>query len=144
MEIDAISGEEVKALVTVGKKMTDFNQQMLLEMAYGMESADVIRRRYGIEDDQWKKLVKNPYFRDALGKHVAELKRNGTTFRAKAQVLAEDVLPVSHAMATDPKMPAAIRLDAVKWLARVSGMDESDKKQSGGSGNNVQVNINLG
>jgi hypothetical protein len=144
MEIDEDSGEEVTGLVTVSKKMTDFNQQMLLEMAYGMESADVIRRRYGIEDDQWKLLIKNPYFRDALGKHVADLKRNGTTFKAKAQVLAEDVLPISHAMATDTRVPAAIRLDAVKWLAKVSGMDESDKKQNGTSGNNVQVNINLG
>lgn len=136
--------ESTAGLTVITRKTTDFNQQMLLEMAYGMESADVIRQRYGITDEQWAMLVNNKYFRDALGKHVAELKRNGTTFKAKAQVLAEDVLPISHQMATDPKMPAAIRLDAVKWLARVSGMDESDKKQQGSGGNNVQVNINLG
>lgn len=132
-------------LITLDKPVMDFDQQMLFEMAYGMESADDIRRRYNVDDQKWFILKNNPYFRNALAKHISELKRNGGTFKAKAQMLAEDVLPIAHAIATDKRVPVATRLEAAKWLAKVSGMDESDKKDPVPvNSNNIQVNINLG
>ena len=132
------------SLTVIGRNPTQYDQRMLLEMAYGLETAEVIRNRYGIDDDQWLKLRASPVFRAELSKHIGELQRNGTSFRAKAQVLAEDILALSHVMARDERIPAIVRLDAVKWLAKVSGLDESAKKEQASSGNNVQVNINLG
>lgn len=142
-ELVEILGESPPDLPELRLKPITFDQRMALEMAYGMELPDTIRKRYNIDDLDWDVLRRSQLFRDCVSKYLTELKRNGTTFRAKAQALAEDVLWVSHKLAVDTEIPPAVRLESVKWLAKVSGHDESGKKDIG-SGTMVQVNINLG
>lgn len=123
--------------------LPDYDQKFCLELAYGMEEPRSICERYGISEAEFEILQNSPQFRGTVNKFVAELAKSGSTFRTKASVLAEDLLKMTHALACDTTTPPVVRLECVKFLAKVGGHDDSAKKELGANGPNFQININL-
>lgn len=78
-------------------------------------------------------------------RYRSELKEKGYTFKTKAAMQAEDLLADAYFIAKDCEISPAVRLDAMKWMAKVAGL-EPDQRQAGTgvSGGGFQVNINLG
>lgn len=132
-------------LLVTGNSLPEYDQKFALELAYGLESPLSICERYGVSAEEFEVLQNSPQFRATISRFIAELQKSGSTFRMKAAVLAEDLLKMAHVIASDDRTPAIVRLECVKFLSKVSGLDESTKKDIGPSGNNsFQININLG
>lgn len=118
------------------------------ELAAGLLEPGDVCRTYGLSDDQWKKLKKNPVFRNMLKEALQTLSGQmnaGKRITVKSEVALEDSIPQLHRMVHDPETGASIKIDAIKTLAQLAG--RNSKNQEGGSqgtGFNVDIHIHTG
>ena len=121
-----------------------FDQRLAYELALGFETVEKVYPRYGLSKDEWDKLRRTRDFRNLVEKYMAEMQKDGTSFRNKAGVLAEDLLYVAHSIASDVDNAPGVRMESLQWLAKVSGRDESNKKEVSTNAPPFMISINLG
>lgn len=106
----------------------------------GAEKATEVFERYRIDHAAAVELLTNPVFLKQLERYKEEIETSGMTFRMKARVLAEDVLPHGYELATDPTTPAAVRADMIQWLAKIADLEpKKDQVQAAGGGFSLQI-----
>lgn len=111
--------------------------------AHDMESDEDLCATYNLTPLQLESLRKTPQYREQYRRFATEIQQRGTTFRIKAQLAAEELLVDAFQMAKTSTTPAAVRLDAMKWLANVAGLSEAKDKAATAPTIPVQININL-
>ena len=77
----------------------DVPQELILNIAMGMEYPREIASRYGFEGIKWEKLQGWKPFVDAVASKRAELETSGITFKIKAKALTEDVFEDAYKIA---------------------------------------------
>jgi hypothetical protein len=97
---------------------------------------------YGIDRDQWNKLRANPRFVADITRLDEQVKKEGTTFRLRAQLQSEAYLKTSWRMAHDPEVPPNVRADLIKATFRAAGYDAKAAEQEARTA--LQINIVLG
>lgn len=108
----------------------------------GADKAMEVFERYRIDKDGACELLANPVFLKQLETYKAEVEASGMTFRMKARVLAEDVLPHAYEMATDAGYPPAVRADMIQWLAKMADLEprkDDPKGAVAGGGFSLQI-----
>jgi len=118
-----------------------------VEIALRQHPVKAICEAYGIDLAEWRELKTNPVFLDDLRARIAELKRDGMTFRMKARLQAEEMLKVSWAMVHAPgdTVPPAVKADLIKSTIRFAGLDDSKNQAAiaAAAGTNLQINLIL-
>lgn len=125
------------------------DQQMLMEIAAGMEEPEHIAQRYGYSVREYQQMAATPYFQQQVVHYEAELRATGVTFARKAAMLAEDLLVDAYKMAKSSDDHAVV-LETAKWLAKMGRLEpvtnqraESPSGNAGGAAV-FQLSINLG
>jgi hypothetical protein len=121
-----------------------FDPRVAYDLALGTTPAKVCAD-YGIDQPTLMALLQNQTFLKRMVEYQKEFAENGTTFRAKARIQAEDLLRHSYNIATDAAAPAAVRADLIKWTSKVAGLEPAPAKDSaGGPGGGFSLNIIMG
>lgn len=125
------------------RQYLDVPQQMVLEIAYGVENPWAIAERYGFTEDQWLDLkTHEPFIKQVDAKKI-ELKSSGVTFRLKAQMASEDLLEQIYLKAMAPDAPFSVQMESFKVLTKAAGLD-APAKEAGEKQAQFSISINLG
>jgi hypothetical protein len=89
----------------------------------GAEKAQEVFEKYKISHTAAVELLTNPLFQKQIEQYKAELETSGMSYRMKARVLAEDLLPEAYEIAKDPTYPAAVRADMIQWVTKVADLE---------------------
>ena len=136
-QADRLPGGFVASEMTKGP----FDPRLAWDLAMQMDPAGDVFRRYGVDEAGAADLLRMPLFVDTLRRFRREIEKNGTSFRAKARVMAEDLLAHSYLMATDAEAPPAVRADLIKWTAKMGDLEPAAKKEEGNQGGGFQFQI---
>lgn len=100
---------------------------------------------YGISHDEWLQLRLDPTFQRDLTAAVELVKKDGMSFKLKAQLQADELLKTSWRMihSNNDEVPASVRADLLKFTVRAAGLADPAEKGNGGPQNALQININL-
>lgn len=108
----------------------------------GADKAMEVFARYKIDPGAAVNLIQNPVFQQQLKRYAQEIEEGGLTFRQKAKILAEDLLPHAYDLATDVTYPAAVRADMIQWMAKVADLEpvkSNGKDITGHGGFSLQI-----
>lgn len=116
-----------------------------VEIALRTAPLQEICAAYHISHEEWLVLKDDPVFQRDLIAAVAMVKKDGMSFKLKAQLQADELLKTSWKMihAQSDEVPASVRADLLKFTVRAAGYAEPAEKANANT-NNLQININLG
>ena len=117
------------------------HERLAVELALHVDDAADIFNRYGYTDDQAAALVESPAFVALMQQAQKEVVDSGLGFRTKARLIAGELLPYAHDIATDPLQSAAVRADLIKWSAKVAGLEPKETKDDGKTGSGLTLSI---
>lgn len=115
-----------------------------VEIALKTAPMDDIRVAYGYSKDEWAALPRDPVFLADLAAAVTMVKKEGMSFKIKAQLQAEELLKSSWRLIHEPDTPASVRADLIKATMRWAGYDVKEAQGAAGGGNALNIQINLG
>lgn len=120
-------------------------QQMLLEIAGGMEEPAVIASRYDYTYSEFLALSETTWYRSQIVHFEAELRATGVTFSRKAAMLCEDLMEDVFKMAkvsTDPEYV----LKAAQWTAKMGRLEpvKETAAVAGNAGGSAVFQISFG
>lgn len=113
---------------------TTFDVRLVYDLVIGLDDAATVFRRYGVSEETAAKLLGHPTFQQALKVARDDVTANGTGFRVKARVMAEDLLEEAYVIAKDSEQPANVRADLIKWAAKMGDLEPAPKDKVGGGG----------
>ena len=111
------------------------HERLAVELAMHVEDADSIFASYGYTPEAAAELLENKQFGLMLARATKEVQTSGLSFRTKAQLIAGELLPYAHDLATDPLVSPAVRLSSIQWAAKMAGFEPKEKddgKNAGG------------
>jgi hypothetical protein len=111
-------------------------QQMLLEIAGGMEEPEAVAMRYGYTQRTFRQLRETDAYKQQVIHYEAELRATGVTFARKAAMLAEDLLVDVYQMAKGSHDPDQV-LKAAQFMAKMGRLEPVAKEASGGGAGNA-------
>lgn len=117
------------------------HERLAVELALHVDDAAEIFARYGYTDEQAAELVESPAFVLLMQQAQKSVVEEGLSFRMKAKLIAGELLPYAHDLATDPLISAAVRMDAIKWAASVAGFSPKETKDDGKTGGGLTLSI---
>lgn len=133
----------------LGLDLSNLSASIAAELAAGITDATEICARYKISTAQWAKLKKTPVFREMIKEALQTwhgAMNAGSRITKKAEIVIEDAIEVYDRMIHSNETPAAVRVEAGKFLAQLAGRtgkgDGIAPGASGGSG--LVLNINIG
>lgn len=114
-----------------------------IEIALQTAPMDAIRETYGYSEEEWYRLRDDPIFLADLAAAIEMVSQEGMSFKLKARLQAEELLKTSWRLIHAPidEVPSSVKADLIKATARWAGYDNKDV--AGGSGNNLNIQINL-
>ncbi len=131
--------ERIAALPAAYKSQ---HERLAYELAMQRDEPEVIFQRHGYTVQQAQTLIATPEFSTVLDRVAKEVKANGLTYRAKARVMAEDLLQHGYEIATDELASAAVRADLIQWFTRVADL-EPEKKDGKGTGTGGGLHLSI-
>lgn len=117
-----------------------------VEIALRMRPVKEVCESYGIDHNAWKDLCANPVFVDDLKARMIELQSEGSTFKLKARLQAEELLQTSWNLIHESNaiVPPSVKADLIKFTVRAAGLDGSkDQALAASQQNALQINIDL-
>jgi hypothetical protein len=130
-----------------------FPPMLPMELAMNTGTPREVCEAYGLTEEDWEGLKKNPVFLSACSEAKAMAEAEGGSFRMKARTMAELFLGNINDLVTNPAhdfdaVPASVRGDLMKFIVRVAGLDASiDQRATAAkatAGVQAVININLG
>lgn len=120
------------------------------EVARNIYPVSQIRETNHLSIEDWDDIVATPIFQQRLKEEIAiwnapdpmsATKRIG----AKALTLVEECMPEVFRLIHDPIQPMAAKIDALKWAARMGGVEGNPNVKPGdGDDNRIKITINIG
>ena len=115
-----------------------------VEIALRTAPLQEICAAYNISHEEWLVLRADPVFQRDLTAAVELVKKDGMSFKLKAQMQSDELLKTSWTMIHDKvDVPASVRADLLKFTVRAAGLADPAEKGAGGPQNALQININL-
>lgn len=116
-------------------------ERLAVELALNINDAEDIFDQYGYSPDAAAELVENPAFVLLMQQAQRSVVEDGLSFRMKAKLMAGELLPYAHDIATDPLQSAAVRADLIKWAAKVADYEPKQMKDEGKTGGGLTLSI---
>lgn len=102
-------------------------------------------RRHNLSLDDLIALSQDPVFVSKVDEYKNELANNGTSFRLKARVQAEELLMTSWQLIHDPSTPSNVKADLIKSTVRWGDLEPAKSSSTeAGDQSGVKVIINFG
>lgn len=117
------------------------HERLAVELALHVDDAETVFAGYGYTPEQAADLLEQPAFLALMQQAQKAVVEEGLGFRIKAKLMAGELLPYAHDIATDPLQSAAVRADLIKWTAKVAGFEPKDGKDDGKQGGGLTLNI---
>jgi len=114
-----------------------------IELALKTGTVAEICEAYGISRSDWENLRLDPNFQRDLTNAVALVKKEGMTFRLRAQLQSEELLQTSYRLIHDTDTPASVRADLIKSTWRCAGYQEPPEAAQVARGAGFSVTINI-
>lgn len=117
-----------------------------VEIALRTATIPELCAEYNLSREDWNTLRLREDFRADVKAWVEKLKEEGMSFKAKAQLQAEQLLITSWKMIHGgAEVPPAVKADLIKFTIRAAGLDGSASGAATNGGNHtaLQININL-
>lgn len=112
-----------------------------VELALGNVPSKYICEQHGISKEQFVRLTQVPAFQKAFADAREMLLKESVSFRAKARLQSEMLLPESWRLIHSQYTPANVKAKLIEATWRVAGFEP--KNTDVASGNNLQINIHL-
>lgn len=115
-----------------------------IELALRQFTPGELRVAYGYSEEEWDALRLNPVFLKELAGACELMSQEGMSFKAKVRFQAEAMLETNWRLVHAPtsEVPAASKVKLMEATWRMAGFDNKDG--GGGSGNHLNIQINLG
>lgn len=121
-----------------------FPPTLPLELALKTAGPKELCESYGITQQEWRELIVDKTFIQAVKQAVDLVGKEGVSFKTKAKAQAEMLLLRSWVLIHDDKTPPSVQADLLKFTIKVAGYDPSLQKDHGnGSGTSLTIEINL-
>ena len=117
------------------------HERLAVELAMHVDDAAEIFQRYGYTEDQAAELVESPAFIALMQYAQKAVVEEGLSFKMKAKLIAGELLPYAHDLATDPLISAAVRLQSIQWAAKMAGFEPKEAKDDGKTGGGLTLSI---
>ena len=117
------------------------HERLAVELALHVDDAAEIFHRYGYSDDDAAELIASPAFLALMQQAQKAVVEEGLGFRTKAKLMAGELLPYAHDIATDPLQSAAVRADLIKWVTKVADYEPKAMKDDGKTGGGLTLSI---
>jgi hypothetical protein len=117
-----------------------------VEIALRVAPLPDICAAYGISKQEFADLRHDPVFVADLRRAVEMVKKEGMSFKLKAQLQSDELLKTSWTMIHDKSgdIPASVRADLLKFIIRAAGLDGSkDPSANGANVPALSIQINL-
>lgn len=114
---------------------------LAVELALHIDDAEEIFLRHGYSPEQAADLLESPAFMLLMQQAQKEVLENGISFRTKAKLIANELLPYAHDIATDPLQSAAVRASLIQWTVKIAGLEPKEMKDDGKSGSGLTLSI---
>lgn len=117
-----------------------------IEVALKTAPVKDICEAYGLTQQDWDRLKADPLFVAEVAALRETLKKDGMSFKLKAQLQAEELLKTSWGLihSHHDDVPPSVKADLIKFTIRAAGLDGSKDQAASGPQNALQININLG
>lgn len=119
----------------------DVPQQLLLELAVGLDSFDDVCARYEYTPEMTAQLRRDPGVNARVARLAQELKNDGVTFRVRSAHAAEDLVGVIWAEAKRTDTPLATKLAAAQFLARMGDLEPKPSAAPPGSRFSITIEL---
>lgn len=116
-------------------------ERLACELALMPENVEDTFASYGYSIDEASVLLESKPFLVILERVKREIHENGVSFRAKARVISEALLPHAYDMAVDTTCPSATRAQLIMWAAKVAGHEPKESKDEGKTGGGLVLSI---
>lgn len=117
------------------------HERLAIELALHVDDAAEIFERYGYSEADAADLVESPAFLALMLQAQRSVVEEGLSFKVKAKLIAGELLPYAHDIATDPLQSAAVRADLIKWSAKIAGFEPKETKDDGKTGGGLVLSI---
>ena len=117
-----------------------------IEIALRVAPLPDILAAYGIDKTDFANLRQDPVFLADLKRAVEMVKKEGMSFKLKAQLQSDELLKTSWKMIHDQSgdVPPSVKADLLKFTIRAAGLDGSkDPSANGNAGPSLSIQINL-
>ena len=139
--------DEVRLPMELGEKANPagigWSSAFVYELAMGQFTIQQVCEDHRVDSEKWEALRLNPRFREEVVKARESLKKEGTSFRWKASLQADELLDTSWEMIHDKDIPAVVRADLIKFTVKAAGYSEPGQGKSN-NGSMVSIVIDLG
>lgn len=118
-----------------------------IELAMRDQTPAEICRAYGIEQEEFLRLGQNPAFRGEVKAAIEALRKEGASFRVRAQMQAVELLKTSFTLIHDKDCPYPVRAKLIEMTIKSSGLDASiagGAGMKGGAPQSFSITLNLG
>lgn len=122
---------------------TIYPEGLALELVLEVATPAEILDSYGLTNETFIRIAKNPTFIKEYKLLKQQAKQEGWSFKMRAQAQAEGLLATSWRLIHDKATPAAVKADLIKHTTKVAGYEPSTKEDLRPK-ENIVVNINLG
>ena len=139
--LDAVDTRHDQRLADLPALYKNAHERLCCELALALDPPEEVFARYNYSEERARELLSDPSFEKMLARIAAEIRESGLTFRTKARIMAEELLPQAFEMATDPFTSSAVRADLIKWSAKVSGLEPKDKDDGRTAGGGLTLSI---
>lgn len=116
-------------------------ERLACELALMPENVEDTFASYGYTIDEASVLLESKPFLVILERVKREIHENGISFRAKARVISEALLPHAYEMASDSSCPSATRAQLIMWSAKVAGNEPKESKDEGKTSGGLTLSI---
>ena len=120
-----------------------WQSSLVTDVALGVDEESICEA-YNLQFPQLQRIKADEGFRTRLAKLAEELKKEGVSFRLKAQMQAEALLETSFSMIhnddVDPKVREKLIANTIRW----AGYDNKAAEGAQGAGSGITISIDLG
>lgn len=121
---------------------------LAVEIALREKPVPDVCTSYGLDATDWDRLRQDLMFIEDLSHWLKELRKEGMSFKIKAQLQSIELLKTSWAMIHDQtdNTPPTVKADLLKFTVRAAGLDGSKDQAATAAAvaNALQINILFG
>jgi len=121
----------------------EWDMRLVVDVALGA-SEESILETYDLQAHQYARICQDPTFQARLHTVRKDLEQNGASFRLKAQLMAEALLPTAYELVTDRESGATVRGNMLQNIVRWAGYsnDRAGAVQGAGGGFSINITFN--